>query len=465
MASTTRFETHPVWSSEAESLPDTTRFQLSDLDQQVPGNHTSPCVVFPFDGRKDDLVRHLQTGLQNVLTCIPLVGGELLSEDGRIIVLRRNREPLQLGPGRPGLSRVFFAANARRLTPPGAELAGMRRDDGCPVAVFQANFIRGGVIITLPLHHMCGDAKSIDHTLTLWASSTRAAAEGKPMPGFRPLLDRSYFNAASVPVAEELQAKKANIRGFTFHPIQNGDATVPLTDPPKLPPTTITIYHFSAAQCQALKEACSPSPDNEFGVTFVSSYDAICGLTWQAMVRAKIPFLKPDLPTAKTSYAHPVDARGRFVSRDYFGNGFCMIATDHILMSDLVDRGVSGTARAAQLIRASTQSFTKVTIPDLTAVRSGLEAQGEEEMRWLWRSEDVVGTSWSGMRAIQAYDFGFGLPTALRLSVMPFEGVLGLLPASRPGDGFDVPVVLEEGCQRRLGEDAEFMKYCSILGA
>ncbi|EXJ90196.1 hypothetical protein A1O1_03295 [Capronia coronata CBS 617.96] len=477
----TRFETFEVLPRDHESLPETTEYELSDIDQVLTGNHTTPCIVYPFTGDKDDFIKPLRTGLQNVLTCIPLVGGELLTKDGRLWVLRKNHEPIRLGvnhldedpdfPTYESLSAAkfpaeFFSANALRLTPPGSNLAGLRRDDGCPVAVFQANFIKGGLILTLPLHHCCGDAKSIDHTFLLWVNSTLAAANKAPMPTFHPSIDRTYFNAtASLPSQEKLEDMKSKISGFSFHPIQPEPPSKPLNDPPKPPVASIKMYHFPKTSIEELKRICWPATGT--GIDFVSSYDVVCALTWQAMTRARIPYLKPDLQTVTTEFGHPVNARACFnsvVPAEYFGNGFSMVATAPILISELI--GTGGLAKAAQLIRRSVHSFDVDYIPNFLQV--GHAVAGKEQIQWNWRPQNVVGTSWMSMGAMQAYDFGLGLPTAIRLPVPPFEGVLGVLPATRTDgvpEGFDVYVVLEAGCQERLTVDSDFGKYCSLIGA
>jgi hypothetical protein len=488
MAARSRFETFNVLPRDHESLPPSTKYDVSDIDLQIPGNHTTPCIVYPFDGDKSSVVANLQAGLANALTYIPLLGAELLNEDGRLRVLRNNHQPLGLhvhhldeDPDFPsyqelaakGFPASFFSDNREHLTPPGSNLAGFRRDDGCPVAVFQANFIKGGVIIIVAVNHICGDAKSIDHTYKLWAASTLAAANKSPMPEFHPVLDRTYFNASSAPLSEEdLQAKKAKVRGFTFHPIApaapaEADTKAEGADPPTPPPMVNVMYHFSADSCKKLKSICSPGPQSSVDVSFVSSYDVVAGLTWRAMTRARIPYLDLDVSTETVEYAHPIDCRGRFngseVPLEYFGNGFTMMPTSPITIAELVEE--AGLAKAAQLIRRATEDFGPQTIPDMLAVQRGI--QGREEMRWEWQRKHVVGTAWNGMH-VYTYDFGFGLPVSVRLPVPPFEGVLGVLPANQLGSetgGYDVYVVLDEGSQQRLRDDPEFAKYCSVIEA
>lgn len=186
-----------------------------------------------MDTNKEQLITSLKIGLQNVLRCIPLLGGTLQNDPqaNRVYILRENHVPIELGVhyldrddsfptyeklAKDGFPPTFFALNATALTPPGSNVTGFRRDDGCPVAVFQANFIKGGLILTVAISHLCADAKSIDHTCTLWANSSRAAREGSKMPIFKPILDRSYFNVAIKPSAAETESLKKKVEGYVY---------------------------------------------------------------------------------------------------------------------------------------------------------------------------------------------------------------------------------------------------------
>jgi hypothetical protein len=233
-----RLDTFDVLPTNHENIiDDKTIFNLSDAEQVFPGNHTTPCVAFPLSiasAEREEFISQLRIGLQNVVTHIPLVGGQLHNDEGLISILRHNHVPIQLNvhhldlePGFPtyetlaasGFNSALYSSIASFLVPPGANLGGFRRDDGCPVAVFQVSFIRGGVLVTVALHHMCGDARSIDHIFSLWAASTKAAKEGHPMPTWSPIIDRSYFCASSTPNIAETEELKKHVYGFSFHPL------------------------------------------------------------------------------------------------------------------------------------------------------------------------------------------------------------------------------------------------------
>ena len=443
------------------------------------GSHTKPCVFFPLTIEdqldKEKFISHLRTGLQNVLTHIPIIGGQLRKIENEFSVLRHNYQPIQLYVHHLDISCDFptydqlaisgfnpnlFSDIDALLFPPDSDLHSFRYDDGCPISVFQANFIRGGLVLTLALYHKCGDAKSIDHIFTLWASSTKAAKDGQPMPSWKPILDRSYFSASSTPSIAETEELKKLIRGFNFYPASKGEAANhPL--PPTPPPMTLQMYHFSAESCAKLKNICKPTEPGRF----VSSYDCITGLTWRCMTRARVPYLKLDVENTKSNCAHAVDTRGRFgdiVPKEYFGNGFCIGVTENLTIAKLI--GDTGLPKAAQAIRQSILDVKESSIPAFVKVRKGIE--GRERMRWIWAPQNVMSTSWTGMQGFTNYDFGYGLPASIRRSAINYEGALGVLPANRmdgKSDGFDVYVALEKGSQERLQADVEYQEYCSLL--
>ncbi len=477
MATHRRFEAVDIFPFGYENLPTQTRFDLSDWDQLVPGNHVTPSTVFPLnaDANKDQIITSLKTGLQNVLSCIPLLGGTLLNDSkaNRMCVLRENHVPIKLGVhhledddsfptyeklAKDGFPIEVFTSNAAAFTPPGSNVAGFRRDDGCPVAVFQANFIKGGLILTVAIIHLCADAKSIDHTYMLWANSSKAAREGSEMPTFQPTLDRSYFNVAIKPSLAEAESLKQNVKGFIYPDLTEESNYGPVN----LPETSIQMYHFPAHSCEKLKKECWPKETGKY----VSTYDCVVGVTWRAMTKARLPFLKSLTPSSKTTYNHAVDARNRFgslVPNKYFGNAFIMTCSKPITVESLLSD--KGLALAAQAVRESILDFKENSIPDLLKVKRGIE--DSQKMVWDWNPDNVVGTSWTGMKALTGYDFGFGLPATIRTSVLSFEGAVGVLPAAAEAgesDGLDVFIVMEKGCQERLAKDAEYSTFCHIRG-
>lgn len=231
-----------------------------------------------------------------------------------------------------------------------------------------------------------------------------------------------------------------------------------------LPKTLLQVYHFTAKSCEKLKKENWPKESGEY----VSTYDCVSAITWQAMTKARMPYLKGIgvNSSSTTTFYHAIDSRGRFgssVLNEYFGNGASMACTKPIDIGSLL--GKRGSALAAQAIRQSILNFKESSISDTLKVRRGIE--GREKMEFDWSPPAVVATSWMGMKALTGYDFGFGLPATIRTTVPPFEGVLGVLPAATEigkNDGIEMFVCMEKGCQERMATDAEYLAYCQISG-
>jgi hypothetical protein len=77
------------------------------------------------------------------------------------------------------------------------------------------------------------------------------------------------------------------------------------------------------------------------------------------------------------------------------------------------------------------------------------------------RSIDAGFTSWAGMTPYKTWDFGFGLPTALRppLSAIPYVVVLPMKHQSNGDDSIDVVVAVSGKVHNSLAKDPEFQRF------
>ncbi|KAJ6144497.1 hypothetical protein N7470_008392 [Penicillium chermesinum] len=414
-----------------KALPAVMRQDLSQYDHNIPATLVLPRLVFaaPAHLEQSQVVASLKAGLANVLSNMPFLGGKLYEAPStkKLYVLRRNHEPVKFGINHLDTPEASF--------PDYETLAAQH----FPGDVFSTNiskavnFIKGGIILTLGMNHLYGDAKSIDHVFSLCATSTKAALSHHPPPSFHPILNRNYFTATSIPSADELEVLKRNIKGFTFMKIDPSNTAN--SDPAPISATSTETYHFSsAAACRRLKAALTPSPPG----LYVSTYDCIAAATWRAMTKARAPYL--GLGDASTTrYSHP-RRRAPLPQRP-----------GRLLRQRLLDSadGAREGGRDVRRGRAREDRAGRAQVNPRSLRRHdpGLSARA-----------NVIGTSWDRMR-VERYDFGIMRPRNLSLAVSVFEGMVAIVPAlgeDGDRDGFQACVVLEKGCLERMKGDEEF---------
>lgn len=483
-----------VYASSAKAdLPKETRLDLSSYDLVIPAIFTTPSVFWPLpaDANRDALVRDLSAGLANVLACAPVMGSHFSVKDGKTQAVCYNHEPFPLGVRHldregddafPSLE-AFAAAgyppeliNEKRsvLLPTGTKANGVNREDGTPLMAAQITFIKGGVAVTAACNHMIYDAASIDLFLTNWMASAKAAHDGTAMPVFAPDGDTSYFSWPSeLPPEADLEGYRSRLKGFKFRPPveQTTRSTTSSAEKPR--PVATQVWHVPQASLQRLKAACKPTDPNDF----VSSFDCVSGMMWQAMVRARVPrIIGGPVTDEETAFDFPVNLRGRYpqvVPDTYIGNGFVMTQSDPLRIADFLAESQKpgdgkGIPLAAQTLRRAIRAVLPSTMPETLAVQVATARSGGMEMYWKVAPHNVVNTSWTALRPYETYDFGYGLPIALRNA---FHGVanatLVFPPAKVPGraeGGLDLVMHIDAEDAERLLDDPALKTY-AVRGA
>lgn len=333
-------------------------------------------------------------------------------------------------------------------------------EDKQPICVLQLNFIKGGLIIGVAIHHSCSDGPGADGFLTTWAESAAAAAKRKP---FRPIdpanLDRSQLSASVQPSSvqwEQLDGK---------FPIWK-DMKGPMPPPPpdfKMPALASRMWHFPAAALRQLKADASPAKESEDGA-WISTYDAVVALIWKRVTLARLPVLNPG-PDSESMLAHAFNTRQRMnppLPDRFLGNATAVPRTDSIPVHFITED--DNLSRLATLVRKATNTITPQYLEELNQWVAGIQ-----DRRWIVANSnnflgmDFLASSWQSMNAYTKHDFGFGLPRALRWPNPPFEGYLFLFPSRAHlvggNEGLEVCICLEEKTADRLIADEGMLKY------
>jgi hypothetical protein len=340
---------------------------------------------------------------------------------------------------------------------------GENADDGLIISTFQINFIEGGLILAAAIHHNCSDGVGCDGFLRKWAESSAAVTHGKP---FQPI-DEGSLSRERLSAAKPSEARWTELDGrFPIFKYLGGPPPAPPADF-KMPSLKIRTWHFPKSKSALLKAEASTDVRD----VRISTYDAIMGILWKTITRAKLDLIKPDLETT-TLLAHGMNTRNNLqppLPEHFLGNAVALPRTEPLVIKDILADG--SLPQLAAAICASTQSITTEYVSELPEWLAGLE-----DKRWIainmtaFLGMDLAGTSWQSMTSYEHHDFGFGLPKALRWPHPQFEGYVFVLPSRasvKPhgsDEGTEVIVCLEETCHDRLLKDDEILQYTQPRG-
>lgn len=456
--------------------------ELSAFDHLMPRIYVLMVLAFklPEKHNESSIVENFRKGLEVTLAQYPVLAGALQSrKDNTLWVLRKKEQSVALtvnhidGPDDdyPSYeeleSRDFPAAllDGRKLLPKSVTdvqlFRGNNDDNDTVISSFQLNFIKGGLILGVAVHHNVSDGPGCDGFLSTWAENSRAFRDGTSLPPFDPVnLDRSRLSSKTIPDAARMEELQKKLPAFKHN-------KTPPPPPPAdfvMPELTPVMWHFPKSSLAKLKALCKPQD----GQSWVSTYDCIMGLMWKTMTRAKVPLIKPDVTATKSMLMHAVNNRTMLdppLPERFLGNAVSLATTQRRTVQQVSDLDL---AEAAALVRSSIQSITDQNIHELAEW-----VAGTPDKSWIamdldaFLGMDLAGTSWTKMTSYTSQDFGFGLPKAVRFPKPDWEGYVFVYPQrvkDDPEEGIECCVCLEKKCQERLMEDPEVRQFASPRG-
>jgi hypothetical protein len=147
---------------------------------------------------------------------------------------------------------------------------GDNQKDDLIVSTFQINFIKGGLVLGIAIHHNCSDGPGCDGFLTTWARNSKAVINGTAFEVVpHGTMDRSRLSAKKPEAArwKELDRK--------FPVLKDGGGPPP--PPPadfKMPELAIRMWHFPKSKTEQLKSQAMAKT----GESWISTYDAIMSI-------------------------------------------------------------------------------------------------------------------------------------------------------------------------------------------
>lgn len=328
-----------------------------------------------------------------------------------------------------------------------------------PVSLVQANFIRGGLILTWCILHMAGDGTSFYTWTKLWAEGCRRAQRLEiPDPIQLPEAiwkDRELVTKSSGRNAGKLE----NHPEYTL---------IPFT-PPGAPPKMLStnhrgqVFYFSPESLAALKAEASPAnatqPSDQ---KWISTNDALSALLWHTVMAVQSPLetLEGD-PVSTFNIA--IDGRqrtNRKVHPDTLGCFLEYVAVSAPIREMLGSLNVADLAvKIREAILRADDQFTDDVVAlveqledvDRLIPTAFLDVPGFNCVLTSWINFELYGLEWGSL-------LGNKIEAVRVPHVGCINGCQVVLPVL-PDGGMEILVGVEEACLDRLLNDPLFTKY------
>lgn len=439
--------------------------------------YTQVTLCFPVqdDSRslQKEIIDNLKIGLARLSKSFPWIAGKVIHNDGvfkitsaetAVSLVVKDLQDHDAVPSWGELQQANFpfhmldedvVAPCRTMVEHEAER---------PVLMVQANFVKGGLLLTINAQHGSMDMTGQGYVISLFAKACRGedftndeVDNGNMQRTDRiPMPDYGTPDNPDPPESEQEEVTRNVEADAKPHEAQ-----------PATPSDTLVWEYlgFSAASLSSLKQLASQALASE--VTFVSTDDVLTAFIWQSLTRARQPRL--DHPRATpTTLTRNVDVRRHFFLPPTYP-GLMTAATWHTLaVDDIVNYrsigAIASTLRAAltpDLLRGSAQfqAWVNARDEDVTMQRN-LAMLSDPRF-------DVKLSSWAKEK-LYDLDFGpcLGRPEAVRRPRFgngAREGLVYFLP--KGGDGsIVVGICLRHEDMERLRRDKEVLRWATWIG-
>lgn len=329
-------------------------------------------------------------------------------------------------------------------------------DHSPDVSSYKINFIRGGFIFNMHMHHYSNDIMGWYSFTKQLAENCYAIAHKTGFPAWDPkCLDRSRFIAPPIPPELRASAPVPPSRA-SLHPGHVFSQCV--------------LVHVPKSKAAALKEAAGPDDG-----TWISTYDAIVAFMWRTLSRIRAPLYKPD-PAAELVWGGCVNMRKRLTKPrlpvHMQGNLFTVVASLTRPVPPFTVAEVVSEAplwKLARYIRQMTASLTDETVDQLVKTYAPFRDKQELSIRpdsfppmtlmvTDWRDADICNS-----------DFGFGKPLAYRHLFDTITRNLVIIYPPRRGpagedEGMELQIAMEQELVQQLKDDPEWNRYTEFRG-
>jgi hypothetical protein len=328
-----------------------------------------------------------------------------------------------------------------------------------PVFLLQANFIKGGLLLTFATQHntmdMTGMAQMM-HLLSKACHDESFTAEELRIGNLErnkliPLLDDSYIPGPEL--AHQIGRRAAH------ESISIDKGTEPTAS--SSPVCTWAYFNFPAASLRNLKTLAMKSVTDPS--SYVSTDDVLSAFIWQGVSRARLPRLES---YQETTFARAVDPR-RYLDIPTTYPGLVQNMTYTVYKLEELTKQPVGVI-ASELRRAVDPKTSNLAYATRALTTWFLRAEEKSEINvtaTLDLSKDIMLSSWVKYKCYDLdFNLGLGKPEAVRRpQFTPVESLFYLMP-KRPDGEIAAGLCLRQEDFERLRTDEEFMKYAVYVG-
>jgi len=311
----------------------------------------------------------------------------------------------------------------------------------------QANFIDGGLLLTVGVHHSVCDGGALDHILETWAHNMSVINGSESFSKYDPVSnDRT-------PLCKGLPANNvADFPEYVLMPTPPAAATQMAPPTFQLPPMTAKIFYFSPEHLADLKTAAKAYSTN----------DALGAFFWHHMTLARNPSHDPTEDEKTSTILFAVNIRGRTsppLPPTYLGNALFGGIAPRLSIANLKDPQ-TGLTQASAALRSGLNAIHNPSRVPLTIglLSSRPNAQDFKFAAHAFLGPDITMTSWADMGVLKREWGPLGKPEGFRIPYEAADGVITVFPRLENG-GLEVMAGLESESMERMLKNPGFRKF------
>lgn len=429
-------------------------------------SYTQLSIGFPSSGSAtdDEVVAAIQTAATKLTDAFPWLSGQVINEGS--------------GPGNSGLFKIVPYEKHQKNSPvivkkipeldygeilkkkapssmldgdvlaprKGLPLSYEKNEEPAEVFSIQANFIKGGLILTFAGQHNAMDMNGQGHLIYLFSK----AMKGEPFTETE--LREGNRDRRNV---IQLLRDDEPLRDHSLLQVDPNAAQSPM------PPVRWAYYRFSKTHLAELKEKALSSISNGSTGTWLSTNDALSAFFWQCLSAAREARLSLDERTMLVRASNGRRSLSPPLSPAYMGH--CVTCTFIPLTFKEISNYKLGDL-AARLRKELTEIDDYAVRSLVTLIARTSDKNTISYAAKIDFGKDFFLSSWAHQET-ENLDYGIlGTPDFVRRPrFAPLESLCYLMPKSKEGD-IDLGVCLRDEDFAMLAKDEEFMKYAEYIG-